>query len=86
MSQLLSVYFNTWEKGLSDYIFALFSGTGNNLQMLYNLITDGKANTLSSSPGSNLDALKHSLEKIMYAQLIPTAWAHGPQPLRPFIL
>jgi hypothetical protein len=86
LSSALGSLFMSWEQVEADYLSGLFSGNATNSSVsdLYSLIQGGLMNFVSNS--TDLTSMTAQAQKILYAQMIPTAWSLAPGPLHPYIL
>lgn len=71
-----------WQSGLNDSVGAIFNGSSDSIDLLYNTIKDGKFFSFNGV-ASDYDLQKY-VETALYAYLIPQAWGLADE--GPFIL
>lgn len=77
--------FDIWKKSQADYLAEIFSGSNSTtLGMLDSLIRDGMMNMIPVD--INLSEMVDIVNKIMFGQMIPVAWAVAPAAFTPFVL
>ncbi|KAF7368207.1 hypothetical protein MVEN_00140300 [Mycena venus] len=87
LSGALGVYFAAWQKAQSDFVDQIFSGTALTLSDLRSLVYNGRMNwPVGPSNTPNLQGLVDQSQKLMYAQMIPTAWQHSATARTPIVL
>lgn len=81
----MGALFDVWKNTQADYLSEVFSGTNEStLEMLDSLIRDGMMNMVPID--INLSAMVKLVQKIMFGQMIPVAWAVAPAAFTPFVL
>ncbi|KAJ5189550.1 hypothetical protein N7472_008564 [Penicillium cf. griseofulvum] len=86
ISSALGVYFSAWTGMESGYTSSLFAGASDDTSIgpIETLTTSGAMLLLSSKV--DLTGMTSQAQKILYAQLIPAAWAQAPGGFYPRIL
>ncbi|CCF36527.1 hypothetical protein CH063_08081 [Colletotrichum higginsianum] len=85
LTSSMGALFDVWKNTQADYLSEVFSGTNEStLEMLDSLIRDGMMNMVPVD--INLSEMVKLVQKIMFGQMIPVAWAVAPAAFTPFVL
>ncbi|KAK2014520.1 hypothetical protein LZ32DRAFT_555789 [Colletotrichum eremochloae] len=85
LTSALGALFDYWKKTQSDYLSEIFSGSNQTtIGMLDSLIRDGMMNMVPVDV--DLSEMVTVVQTIIFAQMIPVAWANAPAGFAPFVL
>ncbi|TDZ24292.1 hypothetical protein Cob_v003016 [Colletotrichum orbiculare MAFF 240422] len=85
LTAAMGVLFDLWKKTQGDFLSRLFSGSdGAAIAMLDGLLSNGTMNMIPVD--INLSGMVDVVNKIIFGQMIPVAWAVAPAAYTPFVL
>ncbi|TEA15562.1 hypothetical protein C8034_v011258 [Colletotrichum sidae] len=85
LTAAMGVLFDLWKKTQGDFLSRLFSGSdGAAIGMLDGLLSNGTMNMIPVD--INLSGMVDVVNKIIFGQMIPVAWAVAPAAYTPFVL
>jgi hypothetical protein len=85
LSSAVGTYYSAWQQAQASFVKQIFSGAVGSLSDLGKIVRDGQMNWPAGASPDFQDFVAQS-QKLLYAQMIPSAWQHGATSRHPIVL